>query len=229
MQDWAIQREWSSPLQFDFATMMDAIVCKSVTAKLTEISGRQALRVALTDDVTLNGKPDIDYVDMPTFAVLPIDFQTGTLSIDILSRLNIHAPDYARAFAGLAYHISDDYGGFESVYIRPLNGKSLNPPPPRDQRAIQYFAYPDWRYQRLRDAYPDGRYEAAADILPDQWTNLRLEIDTGLVTVKVDGAVTLVVKEPKLASKTGHVGLFVDIGTEAYFSNLAIESSTPSS
>lgn len=209
--------------------MLDDIVCKSVTANMAEISGRQALRVVLTDEVTLNGKPDVDYVDMPTFAILPVDLQRGIISVDILSRLNMHAPDYARAFAGLAYHIADNKSTFESVYVRPLNGKSLKPPPPRDQRAIQYFAYPDWRFQRLRDDYPDGRYEAAADILPDQWINLSLEIENELVTVKVNNSVALVVDQPKLPATNGRIGLFVDIGTEAYFSNFMINRATDNS
>jgi hypothetical protein len=42
----------------------------------------------------------------------------------------------------------------------------LHPPSPRDQRAIQYFAYPDWKLDRLREQYPDGNYEAGADIGP---------------------------------------------------------------
>jgi hypothetical protein len=224
MQDRAI---WKSPLQYKFDTMMDAIVCKSVTASVVEISDRQALRVAFTDDVTFNGKPDVDYIDMPTFAIVPVDFQSGSLSVDILSRLNKHAPDYARAFAGLAYHIADDCSSFESVYLRPLNGKGLNPPPPRNQRAIQYFAFPDWRFQKLRDTYPDGRYEAPADISPDHWINLHLDINAASVTVKVDGVVALVINETKSPSKSGYVGLFVDIGTEAYFSNLVVERSKP--
>jgi hypothetical protein len=38
----------------------------------------------------------------------------------------------------------------------PLNGRKTNPPSPRDQRAIQYFAYPNWKFDRLREQYPDG-------------------------------------------------------------------------
>ena len=35
--------------------------------------------------------------------------------------------------------------------------------------AVQYFAYPDWKFDRLREEFPDGRYEAGADIGPDEW------------------------------------------------------------
>jgi hypothetical protein len=138
--------------------------------------GVQALRIELRDEVAVHGKANVDYVDMPTFAALPVSFENGIISVDILSRLNSKAPDYARAFAGLAYRIADDLSSFESVYLRPLNGVGLNPPPPRDRRAAQYFAYPDWRFEKLREDYSDDRFEVAADIVADIWMNLRLEI-----------------------------------------------------
>jgi hypothetical protein len=211
-------------LLFDLTTLPLGLENKSVTSQITDIASRRALCVQLTEDITRNGKPDVDYVDMPTFAVLPFNFATGVLSVDIYSRLNALAPPYARAFAGLAYHIADDFSAFEAVYLRPLNGASLNPPPPRDKRAVQYFAYPDWRYERLRDTYPDGRYEAAADIAPERWTNLRIEIEATELKAFVDGQNVLSLNELKANAVTGAVGLFVDIGTEAFFSNLHVES-----
>lgn len=62
-------------------------------------------------------------------------------------------------------------------YLRQLNGRKTNPPSPRDQRAVKYFAYPDWKFDRLGEEFPDGRYEAGADIGPDEWTTLRIDID----------------------------------------------------
>jgi hypothetical protein len=210
-------------LQFDLTTLPPGLENKSVTSQITDIAGRRALCVQLTEDIARNGKPDVDYVDMPTFAVLPTTFTTGVVSVDIYSRLNALAPPYARAFAGLAYHIIDDYSAFESVYLRPLNGVSLNPPAPRDKRAVQYFAYPDWRYERLRNTYPDGRYEAAADIAPERWTNLRIEIETTQLQAFVDDQPVLALHQLKANAVPGSVGLFVDIGTEAFFSNLRVE------
>jgi hypothetical protein len=210
-------------LLFDLTTLPPGLENKSVTSQITDIAGRRALCVQLTEDIARNGKPDIDYVDMPTFSVLPTSFTTGILSVDIYSRLNALAPPYARAFAGLAYHIVDDYSAFESVYLRPLNGVTLNPPPPRDKRAVQYFAYPDWRYERLRETYHDGRYEAAADIAPERWTNLRIEIETTQLQAFVDNQPVLALHQLKASAVPGAVGLFVDIGTEAFFSNLRVE------
>lgn len=203
-------------------TIPDGMTLSSVTATSEYAAGRKALCISLTDAITLNGKPHVDYVDMPTFAVLPVTFLNGCISVDILSRLNSHAPDYARAFAGLAYRISENNESFEFVYLRPLNGVSLDPPPPRNKRAVQYFAYPDWRYERLRETYPDGRCEAAADILPNTWINLRLDINAQAIDVFVDHHLVMKISEPKAIPQFGKVGLFVDIGTEAFFSNLEI-------
>jgi hypothetical protein len=142
-----------------------------------------------------------------------------------LSRLNGKGPADARAFAGIAYRIAERGVRFEAVYLRPLNGRKTNPPSPRDQRAIQYFAYPDWPFDRLRSEYPDGRYEAAADIGPDEWIKLKIDVAKTAVDVMVNGATALRVTENKAAPAAGAVGLFVDIGSESYFSNLTITSS----
>jgi hypothetical protein len=69
----------------------------------------------------------------------------------------------------------------------PLNGRKTNPPSPRDQRAIQYSAYPDWPFDRLREMYPDGRYEAGADIGHDEWTNLKIDIHNTHLNILVNG------------------------------------------
>jgi hypothetical protein len=146
---------------------------RAVTAVPAEVAGRSALRVELTDAVTLEGRPGVDYVDMPTFVIIPASLTSGTIEVNILSRLNGKGPADARAFAGIAYRVTADGDRFEAVYLRPLNGRKTNPPSPRDQRAIQYFAYPNWKFDRLREQYPDGDYEAGADIGPDEWIRLK--------------------------------------------------------
>lgn len=207
---------------FDLVDLPAGAVLRSVRATPADIAGRRALRVSLTDEVTLEGRPDIDYIDMPTFVQLPVTLTDGTICVDILARLNARAPDYARGFSGLAYRIGEGYSRFEAVYLRPLNGLKADPPAPRRHRAVQYFAYPDWRYERLRAEYPDGRYEAPADIEPNNWMTLRLDIAGRSVTVSIDGRAVLSIPEVKADPIEGAIGLFVDIGTEAFFSNLRV-------
>jgi hypothetical protein len=101
---------------------------RSVTAIPAEVAGRRALRVELTDAVTLKGQPGVDYVDMPTFVIIPGSFTNGTIEVDILSRLNGKGPADARAFAGVAYRVTADADRFEAVYLRPLNGRKRTRP-----------------------------------------------------------------------------------------------------
>lgn len=195
---------------------------RSVTAIPAQVDGRAGLRVQLTDEVAHEGRAGVDYVDQPTFVIIPADFSTGTIEVDLRAGLTATAPDYARGFAGLAYHLVDGGDRFEAVYLRPLNGASLDPPAPRHLRAVQYFAYPDWPFSRLRETYPEGVYEAGADIQPDRWIHVRLVVDDATVTVGVDGVEVLTVSEPKSTPVTGAIGLFVDIGTSAEFANLTV-------
>lgn len=212
----------SSSTEYPLNALPAGATLHSVTATSVSIDGRQALRVSLTNEVTLNGTPDVDYHDEPTFVRIPADFESGTIEFDVRSRLNAMAPDYARAFAGIAYRINEAGDRFESVYLRPMNGRSLNPPGPRADRAVQYFVYPEWKFDRLREEYPDGPFEAGADIKPDVWTHVRVEIADRAVVLTVEGVAVLHIEETLAAPVRGDLGLWVDIGTEAYFANLVI-------
>jgi hypothetical protein len=207
----------------DLATLPNGLRLRSVTANSATIAGRTALRVSLAEEIAVNGKYGVDFVDMPTFALLPATIRNGTISVDIFARLADNAPDFARAFAGIAYRVVNGGERFESVYLRPLNGLKLNPPPPRNKRALQYFAYPDWRFERLREEYPDGRYEAGADIGSSEWTNLTVDLQEMRLRVTVNGVVVMSLDQTKADPVEGSVGLFVDIGTEAFFSDLRLD------
>ncbi len=106
----------------DLTELPEGSQLRSVTAAPAEVAGRRAVRVELTDAVTLEGKPGVDYVDMPTFVIIPATFENGTIEVDILSRLYGKGPADARAFAGIAYRITDGGAHFEAFYLRPLNG-----------------------------------------------------------------------------------------------------------
>ena len=203
---------------FDLIGLPAGAWLRSVTATPANIGGRNALRVELTETAS-TGQYGVDYVDMPTFVILPAEFENGTISVDVLSRLNGRAPDIARGFA---YRIVENGNRFECVYLRALNGRLMAPPPPRDKRAVQYFAYPDWQFERLRQEYPDGRFEAGADIGDDRWINIVIRVAGTALRVEVDGAEVLSLDRTKSEPVRGSIGLFVDIGTVAYFSRLQV-------
>jgi hypothetical protein len=203
--------------------LLNGAVARSVSATPAVVDGREAVRVELLESISRDGVPDTDYVDMPTFLELPLEFEDGTISVDIRAQLNGYWPEGARGFAGLAFRVQPEVATFESVYLRPTNGRRAGAPSPRDSRAIQYFAYPDWRFERLRTTYP-GVYETGADIDIDQWTNLRVEVDADRLDAYVDDVLTLAIDPTLVPPRPGRIGLFVDIGTVAWFSNLRVSS-----
>jgi hypothetical protein len=186
----------------------------------SQINGRDALRIAL-DAKSRAGTFGIDFVDKPSFVLLPDVATHARIEVDVCARLLPDAPPYARGFIGLAYRVQPDLSAYESVYLRPANGRGYNPEPPRDQRAVQYYAYPDWPFDVLRDREP-GRFEAAADIELDRWHRLAITIAGTEFAASVDGKLVLQGKG-KTAPAKGRIGLWVDIGTEGYFSNLQID------
>lgn len=215
-----------APDPLDLTRLLAQAVPRSVSAALAGIEDRQAIRVELLEQVSRHGTPDVDYVDMPTFLELPINFLDGVIEVDLRAQLNGYWPEGARGFAGLAYRIQPDTSKFEAVYLRPTNGTRAQALSPRNQRAIQYFAYPDHRFEQLRTQHP-GTYEAGAPIDIDEWITLRLVIHDRHLEAMVDGEPALDVSPTLIPAAHGQIGLFVDIGTIAYFTNLRVTRPEP--
>ena len=207
-------------MHFALDSLPDGASTRGVTADPGQIDGRPALRIALDDD-TRAGTPGVDFVDQPTFLLLPVTVASGRIAVNIRSGLLPDAPDYARGFAGLAFRVGE--GRFESVYLRPTNGLAVAPEGVRRQRSIQYFAYPDWLYERLREERPDGGYEAGADIHPDTWMRLEITFGPAGLRASVDGVPVLDLDHTLGDETPGGIGLWVDIGTEAWFADLDID------
>ena len=211
-----------TPGDYDLHELPAGASLHQVTAGPAEYKGRKALKIEFTDAAN-KGPPGVDVLfDMPTFVLIPGNLKNATIEVDVLGRLNGKGLPDARAFVGLAYRVVDGGARFESVYLRPLNGRKTNPPSPRDKRAIQYFVYPDWKFDRLRKEYPDGRYESGADIADDEWIRLKLDIEDTRVRVSVNGKEEFAPTDLKAAPEAGGIGLWVGRGTEGYFSNLRI-------
>ena len=209
-----------APSSYELHALPAGATLHRVDATPAEYKGRKAIKVEMPD-AAIKAQLGID-VDMPTFVRVPVDFRNGTIEVDILSRLNGKGPPDARAFIGISYRISNPEAHFETIYLRPLNGRKKNPPSPRDKRAVQYFVYPDWKFNRLRKEYPDGHYESGADIADDEWITLRLHVDGTRVRVSVNGKEELTLADAKGTPVAGGIGLWVGMGTEGYFSNLRV-------
>jgi hypothetical protein len=161
--------------------------------------------------------------DAATFTKLKgIDFQNGSIEVKVLSRLLPKAPESARGFIGIAFRINDNNSNFECIYIRPTNGRSENQL--RRNHSIQYFSYPEFRFERLRQEAP-GEYESYADMGLKEWITLKIIVKEAQAKLYINDA-----KEPSLivndlkhgANNSGAIGFWVDLGTEGYFTDLTI-------
>jgi hypothetical protein len=181
------------------------------------VDGKQALRV--TKD------PVITEVDKPIFAkLIGSDFKNGVIEVIVLSRLLENAPDFARGFIGVAFRIDESNARFEGIYIRPTNGRAREQL--RRNRSTQYFSYPDFKFDRLRNESA-GMYESYADMELNEWIKIKIEVKGESAKLYLNGnsQPMLVVNDLKHgADGSGGIGLWVDIGTDGYFADLRMEN-----
>ena len=167
--------------------------------------------------------PAVIPVDEATYAKLQdCDFSDGVIEVSVRSMLLPDAPAYARGFIGVAFRINKDDTSFEGMYIRPTNGRSEDQL--RRNRSTQYFSFPDYKFDRLREECP-GVYESYADIGLDEWIDIRIEVEGPRARMFLGGGnqPVLIVNDLKHGSHaSGSVGLWVDVGTEGFFKDLRI-------
>ena len=162
-------------------------------------------------------------VDEPTFAKLKnVRFKNGVIEVKVLSRLLKNAPVSARGFIGIAFRIDDKNETFEGIYIRPTNGRADDQV--RRNHSIQYFSYPDFKFDKLRKEASET-FESYADMGLNEWITLRIEVKGKEAKLFLNNSKypVLIVNDLKKGENTeGGVGLWVDIGTEGFFKNLKI-------
>ncbi|MBP6686426.1 MAG: hypothetical protein KA160_01105 [Lacibacter sp.] len=162
-------------------------------------------------------------VDEPTFVKIKgIEFSNGTIEVKVLSRLLKNASEFARGFIGVAFRINESNTKFENIYLRPTNGRANDQV--RRNHSIQYFSYPDYKFDRLRKEAPE-RYESYADMELNKWITMRIEVNGAQAKLFLgnDQQPSLIVNDLKHgANATGAIALWVDVGTEGYFKDLKI-------
>lgn len=162
-------------------------------------------------------------VDEPTFVrIKNLDFKDGTIEVNLLSRLSPKASPSDRGFIGVAFRINDSNSKFECIYIRPTNGRADEQV--RRNHSIQYFSFPYFKFPRLRKESPE-MYESYADMGLNEWIKLRIIVNgkEAKLFLNENNQPSLIVNDLKLGENaSGGIGLFVDVGTEGYFSNLNI-------
>jgi hypothetical protein len=162
--------------------------------------------------------------DEPTYVrIRGINFKNGTIEVKVLSRLLKNAPEFARGFIGLAFRINDSNTKYECIYIRPTNGRVEDQI--RRNHSIQYYSYPDYKFDRLRKESPE-KYESYADMALNEWIRLKIVVLNSQAKLYINDNMqpSLIVNDLKLGSDpTGGIGLWVETGTEGFFSDLKIQ------
>jgi hypothetical protein len=93
--------------------------------------------------------------------------------------------------------------------IRPTNGRSDDQV--RRNHSIQYYSYPDFKFDRLRKEAPE-RYESYADMAPNEWITLKIVVKGQEANLYLNDAQqpALIVKDLKHGgSGSGGIGLWV--------------------
>jgi hypothetical protein len=125
----------------------------------------------------------------------------------------------------VSFRIQPD-GSFENIYLRPTNSQSQDQV--RRNHSVQYFAYPDFRFDRLRKEAPE-RYETYADIKPGEWMHMEIVVTGHHATLYLNNNPTpaLMVNDLKLGSSAqGGVGIWIESGTVAWFKDLKITAAS---
>lgn len=197
----------------------------NVTTSVTKINGKKALRV----ERNLAQLPfDLERMDAttdePTFIKLvDADFTDGTIEVTLLSQLQDPLPfKEARGFIGVAFRINNANSAFENLYLRPTNGRSDNQF--RRNHTIQYYAYPQYKFAKLREPQYKGIYETYADIGLNEWIRFRIEVENRRATVYINNSKhpSFIVSEMLGETHSGGIGLWVDIGTIGYFRDIKV-------
>lgn len=199
---------------------------RNVTASVVSFQGAKVLKVerdlkALPFDSTRLGIT----VDEPTYAKwMDKVFENSTIEVKMWSQIQDPSPfRQARGFIGIAFRIAAGDTAFESIYLRPQNGRAASQIV--RNHTVQYFSYPHFKFDKLRRDHP-GEYESWAQVGLGEWITMRLEVKDSKVEMFINGEryAGFVVEKIKGVVKSGAVGLWVDVGTTAYFKDLKVIS-----
>jgi len=196
----------------------------NVTGSVIEFQGKKVLKIerdlkALPFDVKNLGST----VDEPTYAKLTdVDFDNGSIEVKMYADIQNPSPFAAAAgFIGIAFRIDESDKAFESIYLRPKAGRAS------DQlarnRTVQYYAYPNHKFDKLRKDAP-GKYEGAAPVALREWITVKIEVNGETAELFVNNAKysTFIVDKMLGKTKSGAIALWLDIATVGYFKDLKV-------
>lgn len=197
----------------------------NVTGEIVKFQGKKVLKIERDLNAIPFDSTRIEAtVDEPHYARLLglDDFENGTIEVKMYSELKVPAPYSGIAgFIGLFFRVQEDDSAFESIYVRPKVGRSSR------QRfrnhSVQYFSYPDYKFDTLRKIAP-FEYEGSAPTALNEWFTMRIEVngESAEMFINDERYSSFVVDKMLGKTKKGFVGLYVDIGTIGYFRDLKV-------
>jgi hypothetical protein len=213
-----------SALAQEIAFQKQNFEVKNVIASVTKLDGEDVIKVerdlkALPFDVNKLEST----VDEPTYVKLKgVDFENGVIEVKMLAQIQDPSPfKFAQGFIGVAFRIDENDSGYESIYLRPKVGRSDNQS--ARNKTVQYYAYPDYKFDRLRKESP-GLYETTAPVNINEWITMRIEVSGEKAYMYINDAKYSTFLVEKMKGKTSHgsIALWVDIGTIGYFKDLKV-------
>jgi hypothetical protein len=192
-----------------------------VSAQEVTYKGRSALEVKVPTLCYQDPVKDI-LSDRDFMAWLPLDFSDGAIEVSLSSVIAPDAPAFARGFIGISFRI-DNNGRFESFYLRPANSRVDDQI--RRNHSVQYAAFPEYTFARLRKEEPE-KYESYVDLALEQWIEMRIDVRGATARLFINGQEqpSLIVSDLKLGERQrGGVGLWIETGTVGYFTDLKID------
>ena len=208
----------------EIAFQKQNFAAKNVTTSVTKLNGEEVIKVerdlkALPFDVNKLEST----VDEPTYVKLKgVDFENGVIEVKVLAQIQDPSPfKSAQGFIGVAFRIDENDAAYESIYLRPRVGRSDNQL--ARNHTVQYYAYPDYKFDRLRKDAP-GMYETTAPVDINEWITMRIEVTGEKAYLYINDAKysTFVVEKMKGKTTHGSIALWVDIGTIGYFKDLKV-------
>lgn len=197
----------------------------NVTGEIIRFEGKDVLKIERDlNAIPFDSTRVEETVDEPHYARLVglDDFENGTIEVKMYSQLKVPAPYSGIAgFIGLFFRVKEDDSAFESIYVRPKVGRSENQL--HRNHTVQYFSYPDYKFDTLRKIAP-FRYEGSAPVALNEWFTMRIEVngDTAELFINNLKYSSFIVDKMLGKTKKGFVGLYVDIGTIGYFKDLKV-------
>jgi hypothetical protein len=187
-----------------------------IHAGVSDYRGHRALRI-VDDEGPSAGASGAQVLAI----VRSSSFLDGTIELNVAGFPRQGAKPDTRGFVGVAFRVQDDGRKYEAFYLRMTNGRAQDQL--RRNHSAQYFAQPDFPWNRLRSESP-GLYESYCDLDAGAWTRMKVQVVGTTARLYVNGArePCLIVNDLKLGHAQGAVALWVGSDTVAYFSNLTV-------